>query len=118
MPVYNTEKYVGEAIESILGQSFKDFELIIVDDGSSDGSVEVIRKYLEDPRIVFLKNDKNSGIDYSLNRGLRSAKAPILALMESDDVSLPERFATEFSEFESEDSPDLVGCWSEIMNAE
>ena len=69
MPCYNSEKYIGQAIESILGQKYTDFKLIIIDDGSTDNSVEIINKYAaEDTRIRLLKNGVNRGIVFTRNR--------------------------------------------------
>lgn len=86
MPVYNGEKYLKIAIDSILNQSFKDFEFIIIDDGSSDKSTEIIRLY-NDERIVFIKNTINMGLIFSLNLGLESAKGKYIARMDQDDKS-------------------------------
>lgn len=88
MPTYNRADVLSGAIESILNQSFKDFEFIIIDDGSTDNTAEIIQKYAEkDPRIVFLKNEKNSGIVYGLNRGLEKARGKYIARMDDDDIS-------------------------------
>ena len=92
MPVYNSEKYVAEAIESILGQTFSDFELIIVDDGSQDRSSEIIREYVRrDERVRLLRQDRNSGVSCARNRGSDDAGGEFVAFMDSDDVSLPTR---------------------------
>ena len=92
MPVYNTEKYVGEAIESILGQTFSDFEFIIVDDGSRDRSPAIIRDYeRSDERIRCLRLERNAGTAAAKNHGIAAATGEFIAGMDSDDVSLPER---------------------------
>ena len=91
MPAYNAEKYIGEAIESILNQTFKDFEFIIINDGSVDHTKEIIREY-NDPRIVLLENDKNRGIVLSLNKGLDAATGKYIARMDADDIALKNRF--------------------------
>ena len=67
MPVYNGEKFVQQAVDSILGQTFDDFEFIIVDDGSTDGSLKIVQSY-DDPRIKIVRNDFNIGVTKSLNR--------------------------------------------------
>ena len=90
MSVYNGEKYLREAIDSILGQTFKDFEFLILDDGSTDSSAEIIRSY-SDPRIRLIQNEKNIGLTRSLNKGLKLANAQYIARMDADDISLPER---------------------------
>lgn len=92
MPNYNCEQYLAEAIESILNQSFTDFEFIIVDDCSTDHSWEIIQDYAKrDGRIVALRNEENLKICKTLNRGLEIAKWEYIARMDSDDISMPER---------------------------
>ena len=86
MPVYNDEKYLAEAIKSVLEQSFADFEFIIINDGSTDESEKIVQKFqTKDARIVYLKNEKNLGIQKTLNKGLSFAKADYLARIDSDD---------------------------------
>lgn len=92
MPAYNAEKYIAEAIDSILGQTFGDFEFIILNDCSKDRTEEIILSY-DDPRIVYVKNEENMGVARTLNRGLDMAKGEYIARMDADDISLPERFA-------------------------
>jgi len=92
MPVYNTkEEYFREAIESILNQTFKDFEIILIDDASDETTKKIIRSYNDD-RIKVLTNEKNLGVTKSLNRGLSLAQGKYIARMDSDDVAYPERF--------------------------
>ena len=91
MPVYNAEKYLKEAIDSILGQTFTDFEFIIVNDGSTDSSRNVILSY-KDKRIKFIDNKKNEGIINALNTGLDHATGEYIARMDADDISFPVRF--------------------------
>jgi len=93
MGVYNGEKYLSEAIESILNQTFTDFEFIICDDGSSDRSVQIIENYAnQDNRIVFLKNNVNRGLAATLNRCIEISKGEYIARMDCDDLSLRDRF--------------------------
>ena len=92
MPAYNAEKYIKEAIDSILNQTFGDFEFIILNDCSKDATEEIILSY-QDDRIVYVKNEENMGVAATLNRGLELAKGEYIARMDSDDISLPERFA-------------------------
>lgn len=89
MSVYNTEKYLKESIESILNQTFKEFEFIIVNDGSNDNSLEIIKSY-NDTRIVIL-NQSNTGLAKALNNGIRLAKGKYIARMDADDISHPDR---------------------------
>ncbi len=93
MSVYNGEKYLREAIESILKQSYSDFEFIIIDDGSTDGTKKILEEYTNiDKRIVFVCNEKNIGLTKSLNRGLKIAKGEYVDRMDSDDISHYDRF--------------------------
>ena len=92
MTVYNGGRYLLEAVESILGQSFGDFEFLILDDGSSDYTPQILRS-LRDPRIVTYRNDLNLGIPKSLNRILSLARGRYVTRMDSDDISVANRFA-------------------------
>lgn len=92
MSVYNGGTYLREAIDSILQQKFTNFEFIIINDGSTDHSAEIMQSYY-DPRIRYLENDKNIGLISSLNRGLALAESPYIARMDADDISLPGRLA-------------------------
>ncbi len=98
MPAYNHEKYVGEAIESVLNQTFRDFEFIIINDGSTDGTDGVIRSY-DDPRICYYTQE-NIDAPQTINRGFSLAKGRYISIINSDDVYPPERlaFLTEIAE--------------------
>lgn len=91
MPSFNTGKYITETIESVLAQSYKNWELIIVDDCSSDNTDEIVSNYLSDDRIYYFKNEKNSGGAFSRNRALREAKGRWIAFLDSDDLWMPEK---------------------------
>lgn len=94
MAVFNGEKYLAEAIESVLDQTFSDFEFFIVNDGSTDRTESIIMSYLgKDGRIVYLKNEINSGQSESWNRAIRLARGEFIVRMDADDICLPERFA-------------------------
>jgi len=90
MPVYNGEKYLIQAIDSVLNQSYRNIELVIVNDGSTDSSKKIITAY-SDSRIRFVENEINSGIVYSRNKGLESANGEYVATLDCDDLALPER---------------------------
>ncbi len=90
MSVYNGQRYLRQAVESILGQTFRDFEFIIVDDGSTDSTGKILAGY-DDPRIKCLNNDRNMGLSRSLNRGLDLASGIYIARMDADDVAEPPR---------------------------
>ncbi|WCM69761.1 glycosyltransferase [Clostridium perfringens] len=91
MPSYNTAKYISETIESVQSQTYPFWELIIVDDCSTDNTDEVVKPYLLDDRIRYLKNDSNSGAAISRNRALREARGRWIAFLDSDDVWLAEK---------------------------
>ncbi len=117
MPVYNCALYLAEAIESILNQTFTDFELIVLDDGSTDGSAEIAKSY-NDSRIVYHCNEKNLGLANNLNVGLRMAKGKYIARMDGDDISLPERLQTQFDYLESHRDIDLCSCGLQMFGTE
>lgn len=92
MPSYNTEKYIEETIQSVLAQTYTDWELLIVDDCSTDGSVDIINKFVEaDNRIKLFVNEKNSGAAFSRNCALREAKGKWIAFLDSDDLWMKEK---------------------------
>ncbi len=94
MPVYNREDLVSRAIESILSQTFTDYEFIIVDDGSTDNTSKILNDYSKlDKRIKVIRNETNRGIPFSRNRGMKAARGTYIAIMDSDDYSLPDRLA-------------------------
>ncbi|QHI28055.1 glycosyltransferase [Acinetobacter haemolyticus] len=92
LPAYNAELYLREAIDSVLAQSFTDFELIIINDGSIDKTEDIILSY-NDSRIVYVKNEKNLGLIGTLNKGMSLAKGKYIARMDADDICFPQRFA-------------------------
>lgn len=115
MPVYNGEKYVGEAIESILGQTFKYFEFLIINDGSTDKSEEIIRSY-KDPRIRLINNERNLGLADSLNIGLKEASGEYIARMDQDDISLPSRLAKQVTFLDQHPDIGVVGSQATIID--
>jgi len=108
MPVYNAEKYVAEAVESILNQTFKDFEFIIINDGSTDGSLTILKKYAEQDKRIRLVSRDNKGLIATLNEGIELAHTPYIARMDADDISLPERFEKQYEYMEAH--PECVAC--------
>jgi len=96
MPVYNAEKYLEDAINSIINQTFRDFEFLIIDDGSTDSSKDIIHSY-NDSRIRLVSNKQNLGISKTLNKGIELASAELIARMDADDISLPERLGRQFA---------------------
>lgn len=116
MPVYNGGKYLQEAIESILNQTYQHFEFLIINDGSTDTSEEIIRSY-NDPRIVYLQNDKNRGLVYTLNYGIRVAKGDFIARMDADDISEHTRFEKQLEVFKSDPEIEICGTWAQIIGS-
>ncbi|HAF36760.1 glycosyltransferase family 2 protein [Sphingobacterium multivorum] len=117
MPVYNAEKFLERAIQSILDQTFKDFELIIINDGSKDQSDQIIKSF-SDHRIVYINNEKNLGLTKTLNKGVKLAKGDFIARMDSDDISFPVRFETQVEIFNSYSGIDMINTMSIIMTEE
>ena len=113
LSVYNGEKYLGEAIESILNQTYKNFEFIIVNDGSADRSLKIIKSY-DDERIVLISR-KNRGLIASLNEGIKKAKGKYIARMDADDISLPQRFIEQVSYMEEHKDIGVCGSWIEVF---
>lgn len=91
MPSFGTAPFIAESIESVQAQSYKNWELIIVDDCSTDNTDEVVKPFLSDERIKYLKNEKNSGAAVSRNRALREASGKWIAFLDSDDLWMPEK---------------------------
>ena len=115
MPAYNAEKYIAAAIDSILGQTYGNFELIIINDCSKDRTEEMIASY-DDPRIVYLKNEENLGVAAALNKGLAVAKGEYIARMDADDISLPERLAKQLAYLDANESIAVLGANVESFN--
>lgn len=107
MSVYNAEKFVGEAIESILNQTFKDYEFIIINDTSTDNSKRIISSY-HDSRIKYIENKTRLGLAASLNKGLRLAKGTYIARMDADDISLPNRLQLQYSILKNDRNINLI----------
>lgn len=113
-PTYNTkEEYLREAIESVLNQTFSDFEFIVLDDCSPDPNVEKVVKSYTDPRLRFYRNERNLGISATRNKLIDLASGEYLAVMDHDDVSLPERFEKEAAYLDAHPDVGLVSCQAE-----
>ena len=102
MPVYNGERYLAEAIASVLGQTYADFEFIIVDDGSTDGSAVIIGEFVErDSRIRFIRLERNLGQANARNAGIEATSGKYVAMMDCDDVCLPDRLRKQMNFLEA-----------------
>jgi glycosyltransferase involved in cell wall biosynthesis len=117
MPAYNAEQYIGLAIESILNQTYKNFEFIIVEDCSSDNTLKAIREY-KDERIILLQNEENKGIAFSTNCGLNKAKGRYVALMDDDDIATAERFAIQVNYLENHEEIHILGGKSDEIDSQ
>lgn len=115
MPVYNAESYLGEAIRSILDQTFDNLELIVIDDGSTDNSLAEIQS-VKDERIRLYKNEWNQGIVYSRNKGLSLAKGDYIGMFDADDVAYPEKFEDQINFLEKNKDFGMVGSWVKFVN--
>ena len=116
MAVHNGEKYLSSAIKSILDQNFKNFELIIIDDGSEDSTVGIINKFL-DKRIRFYKQEKR-GLAASLNQGISLAKGEYIARMDADDISLMERLEEQVNFLNENPNYAFCGTWAQLINGQ
>lgn len=116
-PIYNREKYLPECINSILSQSYKNFEFILIDDKSTDGTSEIIKYYASrDSRIIVLENDKNIGATASFNRGLAISKGKYVARMDSDDISFPTRLQKQICIFQLWSNLDVLGTGAILID--
>jgi len=113
MPAYNAEKYIGEAIDSVLKQSFTDFELLIINDGSTDDTKKVVGSFNDD-RIVLVEQ-VHGGVSNALNNGLAKAKGKYIARFDSDDICLPHRLEKQFGFLETNPEYVIVGTDAEYM---
>lgn len=115
IPTYNGEKYLGEAIDSVLGQTYQDFELIVGDDGSSDGTREIVLSYTDD-RIQYLRNDSNLGMVYNWNRCLAAATGTYVKVLCHDDRLAPDCIARCVDALEANGQASLVFHATEIID--
>jgi glycosyltransferase involved in cell wall biosynthesis len=112
MPVHNGERFLREAVVSILTQTFTDLELIVVDDGSTDGTPVILEELATaDPRLIVIRFDVNRGVSEAANEGCRRARGSFIARMDADDVSLPERLEKELAFLEANPDVAVVGSW-------
>lgn len=117
MGVYNRQRFLRPAILSVLTQTLTDFEFIIVNDGSTDASAEILREFAQtDPRIVVISSAVNQGVAKSLNLALGQARAECLAIMDSDDVAMRDRLQTEFSFLTAHPEIVLVGSHAKLID--
>lgn len=118
MPVYNGRLFLTAAIESVLSQTFTDLEFIIVNDGSTDGTSHVLRRYARQDERIRVINQENAGVSSSLNRGDRAARGVYIARMDADDVCMPSRLEQQMRHLETHPECVLVGGQVRLINAE
>ena len=116
MPAYNAAKYIGEAISSVLGQSFTDFELLIVNDGSADDTVKIVKSF-KDPRIVLI-SQANKGVSSALNLGLTYSRAPYIARFDADDICYPDRLKIQYDFITAYPEYSVVGSAADYVDAD
>lgn len=117
MPVYNGERYLAEAMKSILNQSFTDFEFLIINDGSTDRTLEIASSF-EDHRVQVVSNTRNEGLIAALNRGLALAQGEYIARMDQDDISLPMRLEKQVSFMDAHDDIGVLGTAFQLIDKE
>lgn len=117
IPLYNAEKFLKTAINSVLNQTHANFELIITDDGSTDQSLKIVKSF-NDPRIVLLTDDTNKGISYRLNQQIELAKGKYFFRMDGDDIMFPERLESQIGFMEQNPKIDVVGSSAVIIDDE
>lgn len=114
LPVFNAQKYVGNAVRSILSQSFTNFELIVINDGSSDGTTAILSEFQkQDSRLILISRD-NKGLVASLNEGVDLARGEWIARMDADDIALPQRFERQLQWLE-QTGADICGSWIQLF---
>jgi glycosyltransferase involved in cell wall biosynthesis len=109
LPAYNSEAFLAKAIQSVLDQDYRDFELLVINDGSTDGTEAVIRSFT-DPRIRYVFNETNSGLIFTLNKGIELAKGKYIARMDADDICLPDRFMQQYTMLENNPAISMVAA--------
>lgn len=117
MSVYNGQKYLRESIESILNQTYKNFEFIIINDGSTDSSGEIVLSY-DDPRICLIDNKENMGLTPSLNKAIRLSRCEYIARQDADDISLAKRLEKQLDYMKSHPQVAVVGCFGNVFNTD
>lgn len=115
LSVYNAEKYLYLAIDSVLKQTFVNFEFIIIDDGSTDGSVAIVKSFRDD-RILFISDGMNKGLPFRLNQIVELAKGDYVARMDADDIMFPERIETQIKILKSNPDIDILGSNAIIID--
>lgn len=115
MAVYNAAPYLQETLDSLYAQTFADFEIVVINDGSTDGSHDILKKQT-DPRLRHLDNDRNRGVIFSANRGLKAARGEYIARIDADDLCRPDRLAVQVGYLDTHPECDLVAGFIEMFD--
>lgn len=110
VPTYNGSKYIGETLRSLIDQTFRSMEIIVIDDASTDNTTEIVQAF-NDPRIRLIRNEKNLGVAHTRNRAFAEARGRYLSPHDQDDISEPHRFAKQIALMEENPALDIVGSW-------
>lgn len=116
LPVYNSEKYLGKAIESVLNQTYSNFELLLINDGSTDSSKQIVESF-SDSRIRFINNPGNQGLIHVLNQGLNLTNGKYIARMDADDICYPDRFQKQINFLEQHPDYGVCGTHIRVINS-
>lgn len=115
MAAYNAAPYISQSIQSILNQSFRDFELLIVNDGSTDNTVDIIKSF-DDPRIRLIENESNQGLGFTRNVALKEAQGKFLAVLDADDIAFPDRLEKQVSHLQANPCVAVLGSYAFVIN--
>lgn len=117
IPVYNAEQYIKDAVASILNQTYKNLELIIIDDGSTDNTLQIVTS-IQDKKIVLVKNKINRGQIYTRNLGLKMAKGMYIGMFDADDIAYPDKYETQIAFLEKNKDVGMLGSWARFIDAD
>lgn len=115
LPVYNGAPWIREALDSVMGQSYADWELLVMDDGSEDGTVEVVREYQKDARVKLLVDGQHLGIAARLNQLVQKAQGEFFARMDADDIMMPDRLEKQLAFLQAHPEADVIGSEMVLM---
>jgi len=116
MPVYNGDKFLRESIESVLSQTFKDFEFIIINDGSTDSSLSIIKEYSNKDSRIKIIDQKNKGVSTSRNNGIKNSVGEYIAFIDSDDLWSKEKLEIQINTFLKDKDLKICGTWGMVIN--
>ena len=117
MALFNAEKFVGKAIQSVLNQTCKNFEILVVDDASTDNGIDAVLSF-NDPRIKIIRNDKNSGAAHSRNIGIQNINTEYIAILDLDDIFYPTKLEEQIRFLDSHPNFAAIGTWTEVIDSE